>query len=91
MWPIILNAVRIYAPYIVWPAAAVVGFVGYHLETGIRGEEGMHTPAKDHSIIDEREERHLKENQNKDLTEVDALKDRKFVSKLIQKPQKEEH
>ena len=83
MWPIILNAVRVYAPYVVWPVAAVVGFIGYNIETGIRGEAGMQTPAKDHSIIDEREERYLRENREKDLTEVESLKDRKFIPKTI--------
>ena len=83
MWPIIINAVRIYAPYVVWPVAAVVGFIGYELETGIRGEEGMQTPAKEHSIIDEREERRLRENQEKDVTEVGSLKERKFIPKTI--------
>ena len=64
MLPIIINAVRIYAPYVVWPVAAVIGFIGYQIETGIRGEEGMNTPDK-HSIIDEREERRLKEDRDK--------------------------
>ena len=83
MWPIILNAVRVYAPYVVWPVAAVVGFIGYNIETGIRGQAGLQTPAKDHSIIDEREERYLRENREKDFTEVESLKDRKFIPKTI--------
>ena len=83
MWPIILNAARVYAPYIVWPVAAVVGFIGYHIETGIRGEDGMNTPAKEHSIIEEREERRLMENREKNLTDVDSLKEGKFIPKTI--------
>lgn len=86
MWPIIINAVRVYAPYVVWPVAAVIGFIGYNLETGVRGEEGMNTPAKSHSIIEEREERRLQEIKETDPTKVDGLKEKQFVPRSVFPP-----
>ena len=32
MWPIILNALRIYTPYLLLPVTMTVGYVGYNLE-----------------------------------------------------------
>lgn len=81
MWPLIMNAVRIYAPYIVWPAAAVVGVIGYNIEQAVRGDK--QTPWRQ-SVLDEREQRHLLEtSEGKDPTQVDKLKDRTFVPKTI--------
>ncbi len=82
MWPILMNIARTYAPYIVWPAAAVIGVIGYNIEKVVRGD-GIHTPAKEKSIIEEREERLLKENEQKDLTNIDRLKDKTFVPKTL--------
>ncbi len=81
MWPIIWNALRLYAPYVVLPFAAVVGFIGYNVEVGVRGEQGMDTPAKKHSIIDEREERRLEEGKQNDPSQVGSLKEELFVPK----------
>ena len=81
MWPVIFAAIRTYAPYIVWPIAAVVGVVGYNVEKTVRGDK--QTPWKTRSIAEERDERHLAESENKDLTEVDSLKDKTFVPKNI--------
>lgn len=81
MWPIILNAARLYAPYIVWPVAAVIGFVGYNFEKVVRGD--MDTPSKLKSISEERDERMLQESQGKDVTAVESLKEKTFVPKTI--------
>lgn len=32
MWPVVLGALRRYTPFITLPFAAVVGFIGYHIE-----------------------------------------------------------
>ena len=32
MWPLVAAYARAYMPYVVMPAAAVVGFIGYNLE-----------------------------------------------------------
>ncbi len=82
MWPVLVNIARSYAPYIVWPAAAVIGVIGYNIEKVVRGD-GIHTPAKEKSIMEEREERLLKENEQKDLTNIDSLKDKTFVPRTI--------
>ncbi|VDD83947.1 unnamed protein product [Mesocestoides corti] len=41
MWPVIVQFIRVYSPYIALPFAAVVGFVGFNLESKIRGEERL--------------------------------------------------
>jgi len=80
MLPFVLALLRTYAPYIVLPFAVVVGTVGYTVEHAIRGDK--QTPFRN-SIIEERNERFLKEGQNHDPTEVDSLKKRTFVPKTI--------
>lgn len=32
MWPILIRTLRVYAPYITLPFAAMVGVIGYNLE-----------------------------------------------------------
>lgn len=32
MWPIVFRVLRQYAPFVTLPFAAVVGYVGYHIE-----------------------------------------------------------
>ncbi|ELT89227.1 hypothetical protein CAPTEDRAFT_103696 [Capitella teleta] len=81
MWPVFWAAMRSYSPYIVWPFAAVVGFIGYNAESMIRGEQRESWRPK--GIAEERDERLLKESENVDLTLVDKLKDKKFVPKTI--------
>ncbi|ESO83574.1 hypothetical protein LOTGIDRAFT_222639 [Lottia gigantea] len=81
MWPIIMAFARSYAVYIAWPVAAVVGFVGYNFESVIRKDKN--TPWKVKSIQEERDERILKDVSNKDCTEVDSLKEKRFVPKTI--------
>jgi len=81
MWPFIMGAARAYAPYIIMPFAAVVGFVGYQFEWYIRGDSS--TPSKTLSIADERDLRRFAESEGKDMTKVDRLKDQTFVPKTI--------
>ena len=77
MWPIIFNAMRTYAPYIMWPVAAMVGVVGYNIERLVTGNK--ETPWKTKSIAEEREERLEQLNEGKDVTEVESLMNHKFV------------
>ncbi|GFR85016.1 small integral membrane protein 12-B [Elysia marginata] len=81
MWNIIFNAARVYAPYITLPFAAVVGFIGYNLEWTIRKEKN--TPYKAVSIVEERNERKLRENIDNDPTVVEPLKAKKDIPKTI--------
>ncbi|XP_029427577.1 small integral membrane protein 12-like [Rhinatrema bivittatum] len=82
MWPVIWTAVRTYAPYITFPVAFVVGAVGYHLEWFIRGEQPQAVEEK--SIVEQREERKLKELMGKDLTQVTSLKEKlEFTPKAV--------
>jgi len=57
MWPIVLAWARTYAPYIVMPAAGVVGFIGYNIEDWLSDK---HTPYSK-SALERREERKEKE------------------------------
>ena len=81
MLPVLLNILRPYAPYAVWPAAAVIGFVGYNIERLIRGDEEM--AFRKQSVGEERDARLLQESLEKDPLEIDRLKDKKFVPKTI--------
>lgn len=81
MLPALINVLRPYAPYIVWPVAAVIGFAGYHAEKAIRGEREEKFRTK--SIEEERDERLLQESVEKNPLEIDKLKDRTFVPKTI--------
>lgn len=77
-----MGIARTYAPYIVWPFAAIIGVIGYNLEGAIRGPDKQ-TPWKKSSISEERDLRMLEENKNKDMTQVDSLKAKTFVPKTI--------
>lgn len=41
MWPVIVQLIRVYSPYIALPFAAVVGFVGFNMESKLRGEDRL--------------------------------------------------
>ncbi|XP_055512149.1 small integral membrane protein 12 isoform X1 [Leucoraja erinacea] len=73
MWPVLWTAIRVYAPYITFPLAFVVGAVGYNIEWFIRGNQ---QPVQKESIFELREERRLAEIANKDCTEVLSLNDK---------------
>ncbi|XP_076442135.1 small integral membrane protein 12-B-like [Babylonia areolata] len=81
VWPLIMGAARTYAPYITFPVALVVGFIGYNIEGWIRGKDG--TPFKAEGVKEERSERVLEQIQDKDCTEVESLKVKSFVPKTI--------
>ena len=55
MWPIVMGVLRRYTPYVTLPFAAVVGFVGYHIEGWV---SDRYTPASA-PILQQREERLL--------------------------------
>ena len=79
MWPILLGAVRAYAPYVVWPAAAVIGFIGYNVEWMIRDEKQA-TPWK-RSTQEERTLRLIQDTS--DPTEVESLTAHKYEGRTI--------
>lgn len=39
MWPLLMQFARTYAPYITLPAAALVGFIGYNIESLYRTQQ----------------------------------------------------
>ena len=55
MWPVIMAAMRTYAPYVVFPFAAAIGFIGYNIEGTI---SDRYTPWRG-SVIERREQRLL--------------------------------
>ena len=57
MWPLLAAYTRTYMPYVVMPAAFVVGFIGYNLEDWVSDK---YTPHRD-SAIERREERKARE------------------------------
>jgi len=72
---------RLYAPYITVPAAAIVGVIGYNLENILSDK---YTPYKKESIDEARTNRLLAEQ--KDFTDpnvYERLKDKKFVPKSV--------
>lgn len=82
MWPLILTAVRTYAPYITFPVALVVGTVGYHFEWFVRGTPQQ--TVEELSILEKREERILQEASGRDLTQVTSLKEKvEFTPKAV--------
>ena len=75
-----MNFLRVNAPYITLPFAAVVGIIGYNIE-GLVSDR--YTPFKK-SVEEQREERMLKELEMKtDAKQVDSLKEKKFVPQTI--------
>lgn len=84
MIPIILAVARTYAPYVVLPAAMVIGAIGYNVEWSIRDPKNP-TGGSSISIEKQRDERILKqlEMEPSNLTQFDNLKARTFVAKTI--------
>lgn len=68
---------------ITFPLAFVIGSVGYALESWIRGNQEEIPAWRPKSTSDERLERRLKEDKDKDLTHIDRLKERTFIPKTI--------
>lgn len=56
MWPVVLGALRNYAPYLVFPCAFVIGSVGYIFETRLRTSPGGQ---QERSTLESRQDRQL--------------------------------
>ncbi|KAG6455888.1 small integral membrane protein 12-A [Manduca sexta] len=70
MWPIIMQFLRSNAPYITLPVAAIVGVIGYNLESLL---SDRYTPYNK-PVQDQRLERLTDEEVLKDPTNVQKLK-----------------
>ncbi|XP_014365245.1 small integral membrane protein 12-A isoform X1 [Papilio machaon] len=70
MWPILMQFLRTNAPYITLPIAAVVGIIGYNLESLL---SDRYTPYNK-PVQDQRFERMTEEDSLKDPTNVKKLK-----------------
>jgi hypothetical protein len=79
MLPVIFAFLRTYAPYVTLPVAAVVGIIGYNLEGFISDK---YTPYQK-SVEEKREDRLVEDYLTKDTTNVDSLKERKFVPRSV--------
>jgi hypothetical protein len=79
MWPVLMNMLRVNAPYITLPFAAIIGVIGYNIERIISDRT---TPFKN-SVEEQRDERMLKNLENVDAKEMESLKEKKFVPRTI--------
>ncbi|CAH0699520.1 unnamed protein product [Spodoptera exigua] len=70
MWPIIMQFLRTNAPYFTLPVAAVVGVIGYNLESLL---SDRYTPYNK-PVQDQRVERLIDEDVLSDPTNVQKLK-----------------
>lgn len=80
MWPVIIAATRTYAPYIVFPAAVVVGAVGYLIETKMVDKDRGKIQSP--STLDARGERQL-DALIQDPTDVSSLRERKDIPRSV--------
>lgn len=82
MWPLWV-ALRTYAPYVTFPAALVIGFVGYNIEKRIRRDRDKSLTYLSKTVPQEREERQLnelKQQINADgEVQLESLKKKKFI------------
>lgn len=80
MWPLWIF-LRTYAPYVTFPVALVIGFVGYNVEKRIREDRDRQLTYLHKSVPEERNERILEQykqyNSSKDV-EYESLKTKKF-------------
>lgn len=80
MWPLIMGALRTYAPYVALPFAAVIGIIGYTVEASLSDK---YTPWRE-SVVDRRAKRMLEEELNNEHeSSVSSLKNPEFVPKNI--------
>ena len=79
MWPVLINILRVNAPYITLPFAAIIGVIGYNIEQIISDRT---TPFKN-SVEEQREDRMLRNLENVDAKETESLKEKKFVPRTI--------
>ena len=61
VWNLIINAARVYAPWIMLPVTMTIGFIGYNFENLVRRPKSI---PKVESTLERREERRLKELQS---------------------------
>ena len=80
MWPVLLAAARAYAPYIVFPAAVIVGTVGYLIETNVADKDRGKIQAP--STLESRGDRQL-ETLSTEPTQVNSLKGRKDIPRSV--------
>ncbi|XP_014669712.1 PREDICTED: small integral membrane protein 12-like [Priapulus caudatus] len=81
VWFILWNSLRAYAPYIVAPVAAVIGIVGYNVESWVRKGD-LSTPYRD-SIQEQREDRLLDELTSNDPTHINSLKEKREIPRTV--------
>lgn len=77
MIPLLVRFVTRYVPMITVPAAAVIGVIGYNIESLISDK---YTPFQE-SIQEKRLERLAKDPE--DLVHVESLKEKKFVPSSV--------
>ncbi|CAB3233816.1 unnamed protein product [Arctia plantaginis] len=70
MWPILMQFLRSNAPYLTLPVAAIVGVIGYNIESLL---SDRYTPYNE-AVQDQRLERLTDEELLKDPTNVKKLK-----------------
>ncbi|XP_028160131.1 small integral membrane protein 12 [Ostrinia furnacalis] len=70
MWPILMQFLRSNAPYITLPIAAVVGVIGYNLESLL---SDRYTPFNK-AVQDQRVDRQVEDEVLNDPTKVEKLK-----------------
>ena len=80
MWPVILTAARSYAPYLVFPAAVIIGTVGYLIETNVADKDRGKVQAP--STLEARGDRQL-DTLAADPTHVSSLRERKDIPRSV--------
>ncbi|XP_058461693.1 small integral membrane protein 12 [Malaya genurostris] len=69
MWPVLLSFLRSRAPYVTLPIAAVIGIIGYNIESLISDKYTPYSP----SIEEKRVDRVTDDLHLKDATHVEKL------------------
>ncbi len=69
VWQLIIQGVRVYAPWVLLPVTMAIGFIGYSLENVIRQRYGR-AIEQPKSINEQRQERRLKEMTNSNNTDT---------------------
>ncbi|OWF37588.1 Small integral membrane protein 12-A [Mizuhopecten yessoensis] len=81
MWPVVAALARTYAPYLLFPVTATIGFFGYMYESNFRQ---INVPFKSTTIQEERDQRKLEEvKEQTDLTNLKSLKSKPNVPTSI--------
>ena len=72
--PLIMGLARTYAPIIVFPAALVIGLIGYNIENLVATRSKNKAAIAQDSAVEEREERLLNRMTVEDCQRSDAEK-----------------